>query len=481
MIKIFLFLLLFSTGKAFAAGGAGASAIPLDDISIMAMITHSMAPAANILLTQSVKWLAIFASLQWVITNFSLLKNGSDIQEIFAKLIGSIAWISFCVYLMNNGPAFIGHTGHEFFDLLGIDLPSPGKIMESTTALVASLAVIAAGVGFANTTSGMLVVYILIGLFGAGMFFAARIFMLQLELGLIVLMAPLSFSFLGLKALHDQGIAPFKALISLGYRVLLMTLILSAFTEVGDVVVETLKGFTIPAIITNGIGSFVSTILAALGAYIMLVYILYKSDAIAASLSSGSTNMGTGDLATAAAAGAAAGAAIASGGASVAAGATKAGQPMSDFIKSLSGGSSMQNDSGSGRGGFEPVGSAPVAPAKPPEMSLQELRSHPSAIENQEQSAQSATSANQSPSSSLGGAPSPSASPTQSSSGSGSATTAGIGGASNGTDQKLDKLIDSMSKPTQKPSFGDRLSNLNDHVAKEQAATHVSINTNHHD
>jgi len=49
-------------------------------------------------------------------------------------------------------------------------------------------------------------------------------------------------------------------------------------------------------------------------------------------------------------------------------------------------------------------------------------------------------------------------------------------------DWKLGALIDQLGKQgSSKPSAGDRLSSLNDHIGRESAATHVSINTHGHD
>jgi hypothetical protein len=96
----------------------------------------------------------------------------------------------------------------------------------------------------------------------------------------------------------------------------------------------------------------------------LMGYLAFKSDAMAANLASGSTNLGTSDVASAAAMGAAAGAAVATGGASAVAGAAKGGQSMGDIMKSLagSGGGTVSNASTSGAGPA-PVGPAPLKPS----------------------------------------------------------------------------------------------------------------------
>ena len=80
----------------------------------------------------------------------------------------------------------------------------------------------------------------------------------------------------------------------------------------------------------------------------------------------------------------------------------------------------------------------------------------------------------------------PSKTPTAQSSNSGA--TDGIGGASaTGSSKQLEntlgRLADQMEKTGQAPkkSLGDHLATVNDHVARESTATHVSVNTHHSD
>jgi hypothetical protein len=157
---------------------------------------------------------------------------------------------------------------------------------------------------------------------------------------------------------------------------------------------------------------------------------------------------------------------------------------MGDFIKSLStDGGSVSNASGSGsRGEFTPVGTPPPPQPKPPEMSVADINAarmaaRPELTGGSRELNGGPTPGIPQPSSTSSGKPSSqSASSAQPSSG--SASSAGIGGASNGTDQKLDKLIDSMSKPAQKPGATDHLNTLNDHLQREgQNGVHVSMNT----
>jgi len=287
------------------------------------------------------------------------------------------------------------------------------------------------------------------------MFMAIKILMISLELALVVMLSPLSFSLLGLNALKDQGIAPFKSLISLAYRIILLGILCTAFTEVVATAGDQLSSieWTNPTQWGDGL----KIILSILCAYPVIAYFVYKSDSIAATLASGSTNMGTADVASAAAAGAAAGAAVMTGGASAVSGTTRGGQSMGNFMNGLmNGGGSVSNASSTGAG-QSPAGPAPTRPT----MSL---------------GGAAPTASNKPPSRSTTPASS-GGNPTPKTENAGSANqNASIGGSSPDLEKKLENLTDAMNNQGKK-GFKDRVSDVNDHIAREQASTHISINT----
>ena len=209
--------------------------------------------------------------------------------------------------------------------------------------------------------------------------------------------------------------------------------------------------------------------------------------------------MSPGDAAAVGAVAGAAAAAAVSGGMSAGAGASEVAKGLPAIPDAMR--SSMSNDSPTGAGGAEQqiVGDLPPRPPKAAEMSLAEMRGHRESFFNKNNSSDSgstsgsnsggtgsAGNASPSPSSSLSSpanrplpgqeAKSPNPTPTASS---GSGESAGIGGNPSATDQKLDKLMEAMSQPNKEPSLGDRLGSLNNHLINEQAAVHVSVNTNH--
>ncbi|AVA38361.1 hypothetical protein [Cupriavidus metallidurans] len=507
--------------------------------SVLDMIKQSMAPAINKLTAQAISWLGVFATLQFFITNYNLLKSDGDIQSVFAKMVGAVAWVGICIYIINNGPQFIQAVGDQMSGLLGFDVPSPGAIISKTITVAGAMAVVSVGVGgipFIGDTAGMLFVYVTLFILGVGLLFAFKIFMLQLELGLIAMLSPLSFSFLGLSTLKDQGIAPFKALLSLAYRVILLTVILSGFNQVSTIVSDTMAGITKDSFMTNGMEVIAKTMLSALASYLLLAYLTFKSDSIAATLASGSTSMGTGDVAQAAAAGAALGAAVATGGAAAATAAGKVPQSMSGFMDKLTARGSISNASPMGGGGgdapvFTPpapalsVGGGPVAdsasaamppsrpesgtgaaPAKPNVASGRYGAEMPDGAGLQRDAANESGAASQAASdassstapaatdpvtvtpasaqgdAAAGGSTSAAVPPSPEEAGPGSASSASIGGKPS-LEKDLSRLVDHLvsQQGPRKPTLGEKLGEANRHVSQESAATHVSINTHHAD
>ena len=318
------------------------------DVSILNTVTQAMAVAAtNQIGPMALGWFGALVSLQFIITNFGSLKSGGDIQEIFAKVVGLLLSIGISLLLITKGPDFIDSVGNSIFSKALANIPSAGAIITATLGICTTLVAAIFTIGIVNTAVAMLLVNVVLVVFGIGMYMAMKVFMLYLELGMVVLLSPLSFSLLGLSALRDQGIAPLKSLISLIYRAVVLGVIYSAFAEVVNVAGKQLADINwVNPIAWPGA---VHIILAMLCAYPVIAYLAYKSDSIASSLAGGSTNMGAGDVASAAAAGAAAGATVMTGSSSAANAITKA-PSMSEYIKGLTGGASISNASAMGMG-----------------------------------------------------------------------------------------------------------------------------------
>jgi hypothetical protein len=168
---------------------------------------------------------------------------------------------------------------------------------------------------------------------------------------------------------------------------------------------------------------------------------------------------------------------------------------MMNAIRGMSGGNglSVSNAGGLGSGGLSsPNNAAPQAP-KAPSLSKADIARARENLNTAgvdpgkgETGSASSASADSGAAGAAGAAPTPPVEPTLSKSqndanresGSlGSGSSASIaGGGDNALHDKIDKIQSALSQPTQKPSVLDRLGAVNDHIAKESAATHVSIN-----
>lgn len=353
-----LLLIFWFTGLSLLTLDVVAAGPATPDISIANTISSSVQAGASQILPMAVGWLGAFMALQFVLTNYALLKSGAELEAVFGKLIASLVWFGFCIYLLNEGPAFIESVGGRILNQFGAKIPSPGEIIASTLAIAALLiaAIAAVGtsiVGSGNSSLAMLLVYILLTVVAIGLYMAIKILMLQIELALIIALAPLSFSLLGLNALRDQGIAPLKSLIALVYRIILMGILCTAFTEVANIGYSTISSFA-GAWSVEAFGKAVKAVLASLCAYPIIAFLVYKSDTIAATLAGGGSSLGTADVASAAAAGAAAGAAVGSMTGSGVGGFSKTPQSMSGVLSNMmrnSGSISNASSTGAGTGG----------------------------------------------------------------------------------------------------------------------------------
>lgn len=440
-----------------------------------------MRPAVGQLTTLALTWLGAFASLQLFMTGYGLLKSGSDIEAVIGKVAGGFAWVAVCIYIINVGPAFIAGVGDSLFGVLGISLPSADSVMASTFGWAATIGVLAIPAGAVNNVAGTILVDLMLIVLAVGMFVAFKIFMLHLELGLVVMLSPLSFSLLGLNALKDQGIAPFKSLLSLAYRIILLTIILSAFETVGNTAKASITGIDLTdvGITGSGVGDIFRSIMGALGAYLVLAFLVWKSDSIAASLAGGSTSMGTGDIAGAAAAGAAAGAAIMAAG-----GAAALPSKIPETIKNASGAGSGPLASGKGAesimnsiGAGAPqreVGASGAGPLSLTTNAGAPLRPGTSSF------AESLAAGKDSPSS-------PTGSGAQSGITGANATPGDGGGASSNLENTLGAINDhlgTLANPQQPSAWSkikDKASEANRHVSQESANVGVSVSTHHMD
>jgi type IV secretion system protein TrbL len=468
---------------------AAGSAAVLNEIN--SSLGSAIADATLKLQPLALKWLSSFIAIQFVLTQIGLLKSGADIEAILGKLIGSLLWFAFCFYVMTDGTKFIDAVAQQIFGIAG-SISGGGAAFDFGTIISQGADVAAEmikAVTDASSFISLVPAVIIAGLLalliiGVTAFIAFKVFLLKVEIMLVIMMSPLSFSFMGLNALKDQGIAPFKSLISIMYRVILLAVVLSVMAAVGNSLNAVIESIDKESFLSG----MWSALFGAVIAYLLLAALAYKSDSIASNLASGSTNLGSSDTAVAAAAGAAAGALVGSAAGAVAGTASKAPQAMSDVLSAMSSTCTVKNATqGKGTGGMgpKPVGMPGVRPPSastgPTTRNGAPVRpgggagspSSPSFVGPQKPMPAGDANYKQPPAES----PSPSSAGSGQNAGvasSGSGETAGIGGAKNPVEDKLDKLLSQQGKGA---TTGDRLAEMNRHLAQESGTTQVSIHT----
>lgn len=486
--RVFLLLiLLFGAASAYAATDGIVS-----DSKIVEIVTGAIAKSVDKLLTETVKWLSLFMLLQFLITNFKILPS-ADFDSVMAKFVGSLIWFGACWYIMDVGPGFIKAVGTQFWNTFASNVPTPGTILKVTLAIVGLMFGLAIGAGatVVGTVLGQILAIAGFTLIGIGAFFAAKVFLLQLEIALIALLSPLSFSLLGLNALRDQGIAPFKSLLALIYRIVLVGVIFTAYAYIGDALIDVLEKYTSFNwdTLANAMGGgqdMIEAIFAAMISLFLLAAILWKSDAIAASLAGGSSSLGAGDIAGATAAGVAAGMAAHTAAQAMA----RPAQGIRDVMQALGGNKLGMNNvsstgsrevesglskpdfggnmstsgegggSGGGASSSEDAGRDSGAPLPPNPNEFSGVKNPLPDSTEKDASREAARAARRQA--------------RQGGSGSDAAISGGPGDLG-----ELVKVLEQSVGQRYKPTLGDRARELNQQVASEHPSTHVSINTHH--
>ncbi len=438
----------------------------------------------NDLQGMAIKWLGLFMLLQMVWTNLGLLASGPDLEKVWAKFLGGLFWSAMCLYIFENGADFIKNISTFFLQKatgyagIGFDPTAPITAgLNVASSLLAGLNGAQGILQSFNPFPSMMMGVVSVVILAVSAVIAFKVLMIFIETKIVIALSPLSFALLGVNALKDQGFAPLKYLISMAYRMIILGAILAAMISFSAALVAEFK--TLPAASDP---SFWPPVWAAAIGYALLGALAWKADSIAAMLSSGSSQMSTGDAAAVGAVAGAAAAAVVTGGAAIGGGAASAasggGNTIGNMLKNMAGGSgggSAKNESGSGRGGEYHPGPAPQKPA----MSFGEkMASGPNPPKESDfpgyQTAAQPSSRNDDSSQSKGG--------NSGTSSSGSGSGAGIGGGSesgNKLEEKIDKLADAMGQNSgsKQPSFGDRVKELNDHAQREGGAVQVSMNT----
>jgi len=485
------------------SGAALAQAQPGVD-GVQDAVTQALAAsAANLIEPKVMGWLGVFVTLQFVLSNIRMLLGGADLEKALAKLVGAVAYAGLYLTAVTYGPEFIDSVGSGLLSHFLSTVPSTNAVLAATVPLATTILAAAGTVSAANNALASILVGVFWVIAGGGVYLAFKVLMFYLELGMIVLLSPISFALLGLDSFKEQGIAPIKSLVSLVYRAVLFGAIFGAFKYVSNMAGDALNSINwwdLTSAATN-----VTTLVSCLLSYPLILLLAFKSDSIAATLASGSSSLGNSDVGQAVAAGVAAGAAVAAAGSATTGAAAKIPQSMAGFMDKLAGGGgSISNASPMGTGGGDapvfaptagapslsvgaPVGdrasaSAPPSRPSPPTKPITSGLFSPTQGETGPASASQVQARGSADGAAISGQAGPeSASQAQAP---GSADGAAIGGPPRSGSPKLEETLEKLTKhltQPKKPTLGERLGEANRHLSQEQAETRISMSPHHYD
>jgi len=362
-------------------------------------LSQSTTLITNQLQSVALQLLFAFLVLQYTIDGLQKLVSGDGLDGIIGHFLIFLTWAGVGVWLLSDSGTggltnigwllrstidffltkaalWTGMNGGSFDagDIMSTGLIAYGKItiavIKATTTNVANLAATAAAALVPGAAPAMLfitsimVFFISMTILLCCGYISFKVFMVKLQVAIIICAAPLSVAFLGLKGFREQGLAPFKTLISLVFRIVILAAIVSALKTVSDNLTQILDGMAF------GLAADIWTpLLSGMMGFLLLAFVTHQSDGIADSLASGGSGVTTGDAMSSIKAGMAAAATVATAGAAAGAAASMAkGQSVSSLMGGATktamdkAGGFLNNLTGLDK---PPVGEAPRPPAKP--------------------------------------------------------------------------------------------------------------------
>lgn len=366
------------------------------------------------------------------------------------------------VEAMNGGIEFSAGA------ILSIGLQSYGFITLAVGKATATNAVNAVAALFVPGVSFMTILmtfFISLVIMLSCAYLAMKVFIAKIEFAILVALAPINAALMVFGPTREQGWAPFRGAVSLVYRILILGGTVAAI----GIVARSLADYVDAQ--SYGIVADVWTpLLSAAFAFSLLAFVAHKSDTIASSMASGTSNLSSGDLASSVATGVAAG--VAGAAAVSAATATASGgtgvKAISDVMKSMNEASPVARGVQSVKSSLGLGGGGDKAPQKPQSQPIGDKPPTRTAGDSGGDTTPSPT-----PSPSPAPEPTPSPAPAD---GSGNGTTAGIGG---GTDSPQTPAQEKMMAAVGK--LMSQGSNLNQKVERDNASTSVNISGHHLD
>ncbi|CAB3730423.1 hypothetical protein LMG1866_04588 [Achromobacter ruhlandii] len=226
--------------------GVSHTASAVDDVfpAMAAQMQQSASNVANQLVPYALRLLGVLFLIQFALRNYKTAFSVDDPKQLLAKLVFPMLWLGFLMYLIGNSYSLLNAIFSSFLALGriasgGVDL-QPGNIMWNGIALQNNMVIAyneatGASDGLLNAfkyffPSMMLSVACLAILLSFFMI-ALAVAIATLEFFLILAAAPIAFAMGGLEALKQSSIAPLQTMLSIGYRLIILGVIVGVMND----------------------------------------------------------------------------------------------------------------------------------------------------------------------------------------------------------------------------------------------------------
>lgn len=306
-------------------------------------------------------------NITWAGLALWLLAGAANPVEPGVSNLGDLLW-RIQHFAMSIVSSMTGDVEFSAGAIFAIGLQSYGFITLAVTKAMSTNVVNVAAMLFVPGISLMtafMTFFISVVIMLACAYLALKVFITKIEFAILIAVAPLNAALLVFAPTREQGWAPFRGALALVYRVLILGGTVAAI----GIVAKTLANY-VNAQAWGVVADVWTPLLSASFAFCLLAFVAHKSDAIASSMASGTSNLSSGDLTGSIAAGVAAG--MTGGAALAATGAAASGgtgvKAMGDFMKGLTdaspvarGAQAMRQSVGIGGGELTKPAASPAA------------------------------------------------------------------------------------------------------------------------
>lgn len=297
---------LFLAGDAAAAAGGSAGFSAIDHFKNAAWEVHQK------FVTPALGTAAAAATLQMIFTNIEEIKSQRfEIGSSLMKLAMAALMLGISVKLITSGELF-ANTFTQYLSFggwaTGVDL-SPSAMLDSCANLIQVVNTAIDRIPSENRLDiGMSIIagiYILVFdaiIITCYFMVMVSIMVAQAEFWMIFTVTPLMLALIPLAAFRDQGMAPVKGLISIGIRIIVLSVILAVLLKMGNSFATALNEN--PNLMNEG-GVLQGPIIMYLLGMIFPAAMVFSAGKLAAAIASGSASFSGADAVRAATTGAA--------------------------------------------------------------------------------------------------------------------------------------------------------------------------------